>query len=73
MFPVVCVEAPRTAATTGEIDSGWLSADCDCHGIGERLAPEKTCPAGTEGPAGPNPVPHRMITSPGLAGAATVT
>jgi len=35
-----------------------------------RLAPENTCPAGTAGFAGPNPVPHRMITSPGLAGAA---
>ena len=39
-------------------------------GLASLFAPVNTCPAGTAGLAGPKPLPHRIMTSPGLAGVA---
>src|SRR5271157_3549994 len=63
---LICTSpAPTTPAN-------WTVADCPpivaVTVLASGLAPENTWPAGTAGLAGPKPVPHSTITSPGLAG-----
>jgi len=56
-----------------EIHGRGLSANRNCHSIREPIGAREHLPGRDGWIAGPNPVPHRMISSPGLAGAAPVT